>query len=107
MIAPSQMSENQTLSLAQRPPSQADVERKHHMAEAWKAYRGQFQKPLKISPSQPDDNVISNRCEPIVNKGCHSSLGKSSRLNVLMRPPNLTPRSKSFSMDSGATMTNV
>lgn len=57
------------LSLAQAPMSQADHERKQAMVAAWKAYRGEFQKPLKVAKNQPDDNVISNRCAPIVDKG--------------------------------------
>jgi Phage portal protein, SPP1 Gp6-like len=76
LAVPTLLSESQTLSLAQRPPSQQDRERKDHMHAAWQAYRGEFQKPLKISPSQPDDNVISNRCAPIVDKGTSFLFGQ-------------------------------
>jgi hypothetical protein len=82
MIAPSHLSENQTLSLAQQAPSQADIERRQHMHEAWEAYRGQFKKPLKVSPSQPDDNVISNRCAPIVDKGVSFLFGQVLKIEV-------------------------
>src|SRR5258706_15308793 len=55
-------------TLAQAPVPQADLDRKEQMAKAWKAYRGEFLPPLKVAANQPDDNVISNRCGPIVNK---------------------------------------
>jgi hypothetical protein len=52
------------------------------MLEAWKAYRGQFPKPLKISPAQPDDNVISNRCAPIVDKGVSFLFGQVLKIEA-------------------------
>lgn len=63
-------------SLAQAPIPQADMDRKHAMKEAWKAYRGDFPKPLKVRADQPDDNVISNRCAPIVDKGVSFLFGQ-------------------------------
>jgi hypothetical protein len=33
---------------------------------ARKAYHGDFSKPLKIDPGEPDHNRISNRCKPII-----------------------------------------
>jgi hypothetical protein len=74
MISPAQQSQPQ--SLAQAPCPQADHERKRQMQEAWKAFRGEFQNPLKIAADQPDDNVISNRCAPIVNKGVSFLFGQ-------------------------------
>lgn len=59
-----------TQSLAQAPTPQEDLERKRLMHEAWRAYRGKFTPPLKkAKPDDTDDNVLNNRCEPIVNKG--------------------------------------
>jgi hypothetical protein len=82
MIAPSLPDTTNTLSLAQQPPSQADHERKDAMREAWKSYRGQFPKPLKVNRNQPDDNVISNRCEPIVNKGVSFLFGQPLKIEA-------------------------
>jgi hypothetical protein len=65
MIAPPTQ---KTLSLAQAPVPQADIERKALMDSAWKAYRGAFPQPLKVIKGQPDDNVIANHMEPIVTK---------------------------------------
>jgi hypothetical protein len=39
------------------------------MHEAIKVYEGDFPKPLKISPNQPDDNAIVNKMRTIVEKG--------------------------------------
>jgi len=61
--------QQQAQSLAQAPVSQAEQNRKQQMGDAWKAYQGEFQKPLKVAANQPDDNVLSNRCSPIVDKG--------------------------------------
>ena len=57
----------QTLSNMNIP--YADKERKRALLDAWKSYRGEFPPPLKIQPDQPNDNIISNRCAPIVDKG--------------------------------------
>lgn len=48
---------------------QADADRKREMSEAWKAYRGKFQDPLKTERNKPNDNVKPNRCRTIVDKG--------------------------------------
>jgi hypothetical protein len=73
--APTQQ-QNTPQSLAQAPIPQADMDRKHAMRQAWKAYRGDFERPLKIGDKQPDDNVISNRCAPIVDKGVSFLFGQ-------------------------------
>ena len=68
---------SQIKTLAQAPVPQADRERKEQMKKAWKAYRGEFAKPLKVRENQPDDNVISNRCAPIVSKGASFLFGQT------------------------------
>lgn len=77
MIAPMQQ---QSQSIAYAPIPQADMERKRQMKEAWKAYRGEFQKPLKVEKNQPDDNVLVNFCGPIVDKGASWLFGKSVKI---------------------------
>ncbi len=66
----------QAKTLAQAPVPQEDQQRKEAMKEAWKAYRGALQKPLKVEADQPDDNVLSNRCAPIVDKGVSFLFGQ-------------------------------
>lgn len=89
MIAPTQINSNfdfeQSISidaLAQAPIPREDVERKEAMRDAWKAYRGKLQPPLKISPNQPDDNVLSNRCAPIVDKGVSFLFGNVLKIEA-------------------------
>ena len=63
-------------ALAQAAIPQADQERKQEMQMAWKAYRGKLQDPLKVGKDQPNDNVKSNRCAPIVDKGVSFLFGQ-------------------------------
>lgn len=67
-------------SLAQAPMPQADADRKRQMREAWKAYRGELQDPLKVKANQPNDNVKTNRCAPIVDKGVSFLFGQTLKI---------------------------
>lgn len=83
MIAPSQMQQaNTPQSLAQAPIPQVDVDRKRTMREAWKAYRGLLPDPLKVAKDQPNDNIKSNRCAPIVDKGVSFLFGKVLKIEA-------------------------
>ncbi len=66
---PTQPQQNIMQTLAQAPIPQADQDRKREMRDAWKSYRGELPDPLTVKPNQPNDNVKTNRCAPIVNKG--------------------------------------
>lgn len=81
MLAPPVQSPS-PFSLAQAPIPQADADRKREMASAWKAYKGQFPQPLKVAKGQPDDNVISNRCAPIVDKGVSFLFGQAIKIEA-------------------------
>lgn len=54
------------------------------IARAWKAYRGDWrgQLPLKVDRGDPDDNVLVNRCAPIVDKGVSFLFGKAPLIEV-------------------------
>lgn len=89
MIAPTQINNNNLTeqpitidTLAQAPVPREDIDRKQRMREAWKSYRGELQPPLKISPNQPDDNVLSNRCAPIVDKGVSFLFGNVLKIEA-------------------------
>jgi hypothetical protein len=69
-------------SLAQAPTPQADLDRKRLMKEAWKAYRGEFEPPLKIEKDQPDDSVICNFCGPIADKGASWLFGEPVKIEA-------------------------
>lgn len=62
-------------SIAQAPLSYEETQRKREMDKAWIAYKGKLPDPLIVEEKQPNDNVKSNRCEPIVNKGASALFG--------------------------------
>src|SRR5258708_7257177 len=72
--------QGQVKTLAQAPVPQDDLERKRQMQDAWKAYRGEFAPPLKVEKDQPDLNVITNRCGPVVDKGVSFLFGQVVKL---------------------------
>ena len=56
--------------------------RQQQMQDAWAAYRGEFEPPLKPEVNQPDDNVLVNRCAPIVDKGVSFLFGKPLKVEL-------------------------
>jgi len=59
-----------------------DTKRQETIAAAWRAYHGELVKPLERMPDQPDDNVMSNRCQPIVDRGVDFLFGKSLEISL-------------------------
>lgn len=61
-----------------------DVDRKRQkrICEAWDAYHGDLQDPLERMPGQPNDNVKSNRCMPVVDQGVNFLFGKELEITV-------------------------
>lgn len=75
--------EEQSTKLAQSDRTQAETERLEEMKKCWKAYRGDFAKPLKMkNKKQTDDNVIVNRCAPIVDKGVSFLFGQELKIEA-------------------------
>src|SRR5512146_3246499 len=64
--------------------------RKATMGRSWNAYFGVFDKPLKRLRGG-DDNIIVNRCRPIVDKGVDFLFGQD--LDIEVAPG--TPRARS------------
>lgn len=62
--------------------TEADKNRQKKIADAWKAYNGELDPPLQRMPGQPDDNVLSNRCKPIVRMGVGFLFGKEIEVSV-------------------------
>lgn len=106
MVAPAQYLQptgnNTPQSLAQAPTPQVDHERKQQMRQAWKAYRGALSRPLKIAKDQPDDNVVSNRCGPVVDKGVSFLFG-----HVLMIEDGTTSAKKQAASSSVPATTSA
>jgi hypothetical protein len=54
------------------------------ITDAWKAYRGDWhgKMPLKVERGDPDDNVLVNRCAPIVDKCVSFLFGEAPKIEV-------------------------
>lgn len=60
----------------------ADKKRVQQIEDAWKAYEGKLEKPLSKMQGQPDDNVMSNRCQPVVDRGIDFLFGLEVEISV-------------------------
>jgi len=65
----------------------ADKARQERIAFAWKAYEGRLDRPLVPLPGDPDDNVLSNRCQQIVDRGIDFLFGKEIEISVSSDAP--------------------
>ena len=59
-----------------------EVARQQRMREAWKAYHGDMDKPLKVAPGQPNDNVIVAKARTIVDASVAMLFGSGVTFNV-------------------------
>src|SRR5579872_792859 len=64
-----------------------DLARQKAIAYAWKAYEGCLDKPLVPLPGDPDDNVLSNRCQQIVDRGVDFLFGKELEIALADAAP--------------------
>lgn len=76
------MQEVLTLAQPQYEITDADRKRQQRIADAWKAYDGELDPPLKPMEGQPDDNTMSNRCQPIVDRGDEFLFGDELQISV-------------------------
>lgn len=59
-----------------------DKARQKRIADAWRAYNGEFDKPLQPMEDQPDDNVLENQCAGIVDGGVNFLFGLKLEISV-------------------------
>jgi len=52
------------------------TKRTDYVGAAWKYYRGEHRKPLKVRSGQPDDNIIINLCRKLVDTGVAMLFGQ-------------------------------
>jgi hypothetical protein len=64
-----------------------ETQRKREMEISWKSYRGEFGDPLKVGRDQLNDNVISNRCAPVVDKGVSFLFGQPLKIEASDETP--------------------
>jgi hypothetical protein len=60
----------------------SDRKRQKDIEHAWRAYNGELDRPLVKMPGQPDDNVMTNRCMQIVDRGTDFLFGKELDISV-------------------------
>lgn len=77
--------------MATATASKDEQQRMQQQARAWDAYFGRMKKPFKATRRGSDDNILVNRCRPIVNKGASFLFGKLVRFEM----PAGAPRAKS------------
>lgn len=76
---------SQAPNLPQQPQyeiTDADKRRQKAIEAAWKAYCGELDAPLQRMPGQPDDNVLTNRMQAIVDRGVDFLFGKELEISV-------------------------
>ena len=79
------MQRPQTDAAAMQPQykiTEADKKRVQRIAEAWKAYDGELEPPLKKTEEGIDPNVMSNRCQPVVEAGVNFLFGKELEISL-------------------------
>src|SRR5260221_4165458 len=80
------MTQTMQAPVAQAQPvyeiSDADKARQEKIRLAWKAYNGELDAPLKKMSGETDDNVLSNRCQPIIDRGVDFLFGKEIEISV-------------------------
>lgn len=80
------MTQTMTAPVAQAQPtyeiSEDDKKRQLAIALAWKAYNGELDPPLKKMEGEADDNVLTNRCQAIVDRGVDFLFGKELEISV-------------------------
>jgi Phage portal protein, SPP1 Gp6-like len=62
--------------------TEQDKKRQKAIADAWKAYNGELDPPLRKMPDGTDPNVMSNRCQPIVDRGIDFLFGLELEISV-------------------------
>src|SRR5690348_7754236 len=59
-----------------------DKKRIERIADAWKAYDGELDPPLKKMPDGTDPNVMTNLCQPIVDAGVDFLFGQEIEISI-------------------------
>src|SRR6266567_106750 len=80
------MTQTMTAPVAQAQPTyeitDADRKRQERIALAWQAYNGELDPPLEKMEDGTDDNVLTNRCQAIVDRGVDFLFGKELDIAV-------------------------
>ena len=66
-----------------RPLSDEREQRNHYIRAAWRYYRGEHRRPLKVYEGEPDDNIILNLCKQLVNSSVAMLVGRGIRFEIV------------------------
>src|SRR6266536_2030593 len=61
--------------------TEEDKKRIQRIRDAWQAYNGELDPPLKKMPDGTDPNVLTNRCQPIVDAGVNFLFGQELEIS--------------------------
>lgn len=61
--------------------TEEDKARVKRIRDAWKAYEGKLDKPLEPMEDEPDDNVLTNRMQAVVDRGVEFLFGKELEIS--------------------------
>jgi hypothetical protein len=67
--------------------TETDKRRQKAIEHAWKAYNGELTPPLQRMEGQPDDNVMTNRCQAIVDRGVDFLFGQEIAISAEEQAP--------------------
>src|SRR2546430_387500 len=82
MQAPAPMPQAQQQAMPVYEITNEDKKRLERIADAWKAYNGDLDPPLKKMPDGTDPNVLTNRCQPVVDVGVEFLFGQELEISV-------------------------
>jgi len=83
----------QALSMPAQPAqpqyeiTDADRARQQRIRDAWEAYDGELDPPLKKMPDGTDNNVMTNQCKGVVDQGVNFLFGKELEISVEENAP--------------------
>lgn len=66
-------------------------ERQSYISGAWKYYRGEHKKPLKVKANQPDDNIVINVSKILVDRGISMLFGRGVEFQIGERSEDAEP----------------
>src|SRR6184192_1452073 len=82
MQAPAQTTQQAEQAQPTYEITQEDKKRIQRIRDAWQAYNGELEPPLKKMPDGTDPNVLTNRCQPIVDAGVNFLFGQELEISV-------------------------
>jgi len=71
------------LGAIERADKSERAKRTDYVGAAWKYYRGEHRKSLKVRPGQPDDNIIINLCKKLIDTGVAMLFGEIPQYEIV------------------------